>query len=165
VTTKMFDDITEASYARIFRYSLPGRDNRYIMLLMGNNQGTRRIYLSWSRDGRIWDSRRAPLIDPPPGTGRVDPDLPPAQCALPPRRPGVDLPGNDPMLFAASGAGCVSQTVPERPTPTGYRRPGSGSRSSAGPLVRLPASPGGRGFSPSLVRAVGLADLSFPAWV
>lgn len=71
VTTKMFDAITEASYARIFRYPLPGRDNRYIMLLMGNNRGTRRIYLASSKDGRSWESQRAPLVDPPPGTNQI----------------------------------------------------------------------------------------------
>lgn len=71
VTTKMFDDINEASYARIFRHTIPGKDNRFIMLLMGNNKGTRRIYLAWSKDGRAWESRRTPLLDPPPGTGQV----------------------------------------------------------------------------------------------
>ncbi len=71
VTTKDFDAISEASYARVFRYTIPGKDNRYIMLLMGNNRGTRRIYLALSKDGRNWESRRTPLIDPPPGTGQV----------------------------------------------------------------------------------------------
>ncbi len=71
VTTKMFDGVTEASYARVFRYTLPGKDNRYIMLLMGNNRGTRRIYLGWSKDDRTWESRRTPLVDPPPGTGQI----------------------------------------------------------------------------------------------
>jgi hypothetical protein len=71
VTTKMFDAISEASYARVFRYTLPGKDSRYILLLMGNNQGTRRIYLAWSKDGRTWETRRTPLIDPPPGTGQI----------------------------------------------------------------------------------------------
>jgi hypothetical protein len=71
VTTKMFDDISEASYARVFRYVLPGRDNRYVMLLMGNNRGTRRIYLAWSQDGRSWESRRTPLLDPPVGTNQI----------------------------------------------------------------------------------------------
>ena len=71
VTTKMFDAISEASYARVFRYTLPGKDNRYIMLLMGNNGGTRRIYLAWSKDGRTWETRRSPLVDPPPGTGQI----------------------------------------------------------------------------------------------
>jgi len=71
VTTKIFDAISEASYARVFRYTLPGKDNRYIMLLMGNNRGTRRVYLAWSQDGRTWESRRTPLVDPPPGTGQI----------------------------------------------------------------------------------------------
>ena len=61
VTTKDFDAISEASYARIFRYPIPGKDNRYIMLVMGNNRGTRRIYLAWSKDGRSWETRRTPL--------------------------------------------------------------------------------------------------------
>jgi hypothetical protein len=71
VTTDMFDRISEASYARVFRYSLPGRDNRYLMLVMGNCQGTRNIYLAWSNDGRKWEPRRTPLLTPPPGTSQV----------------------------------------------------------------------------------------------
>lgn len=71
VTTKMFDAISEASYARVFRYTLPRKDNHYVMLLMGNNQGTRRIYLAWSKDGRVWETRRTPLVDPPPGTNQI----------------------------------------------------------------------------------------------
>jgi hypothetical protein len=70
-TTKLFHDVSEASYARMFRYTIPGKDNRYIALLMGNNQGTRRIYLAWSKDGRRWEPRQTPLVDPPPGTGQV----------------------------------------------------------------------------------------------
>jgi len=70
-TTKMFPDVSEASYARMFRYTLPGKDNRYIALLMGNNRGTRRIYLAWSKDGRRWEPRQTPLVDPPPGTAQV----------------------------------------------------------------------------------------------
>lgn len=71
VTAAMFDRSTEASYARVFRYTLPGRDNRWIMLLMGNCQGTRNIYLAWSKDGRTWEPRREPLLTPPPGTSQV----------------------------------------------------------------------------------------------
>jgi hypothetical protein len=71
VTTNMFDQITEASYARVFRYTIPGRDNRYIMLLMGNHKDTRNIYLAWSKDGRTWEPRRTPLVTPPPGTSQV----------------------------------------------------------------------------------------------
>jgi hypothetical protein len=70
-TTKMFPDVSEASYARMFRYTIPGKDNRFIALLMGNNRGTRRIYLAWSKDGRRWEPRPTPLVDPPPGTAQV----------------------------------------------------------------------------------------------
>lgn len=71
VTTKMFPGITEASYGRVFRHALPGKDNQYVMLLMGNDRGTRRIYLAWSKDGRKWETRPKPLMDPPPGTDQV----------------------------------------------------------------------------------------------
>jgi len=71
VTAAMFDRNNEASYARVFRYALPGRDNRWIMLLMGNCQGTRNIYIASSKDGRTWEPRREPLLTPPPGTSQV----------------------------------------------------------------------------------------------
>jgi hypothetical protein len=71
VTTRMFPNISEASYGRVFRHSLPGKDNRFVMLLMGNDRGTRRIYLAWSQDGRKWDTRPTPLMNPPPGTDQV----------------------------------------------------------------------------------------------
>lgn len=71
VTAAMFDRINEASYARVFRYTLAGRDNRWIMLFMGNCQGTRNIYLASSKDGRTWEPRRTPLVTPPPGTSQV----------------------------------------------------------------------------------------------
>lgn len=58
-------------YARVFRYTIPGKDNRYIMLLMGNNRGTRRIYLAWSKDGRSWEPRRTSFIDPQAPTGQL----------------------------------------------------------------------------------------------
>ncbi|MCX7047726.1 MAG: hypothetical protein NTX50_19850 [Candidatus Sumerlaeota bacterium] len=71
ITTKAFPAVSEASYARVFRYTLPGKDNRYIMLLMGNNKNTRRIYMATSKDGRKWEPRQEPLISPPPGCGQV----------------------------------------------------------------------------------------------
>jgi hypothetical protein len=71
VTTRMFPNISEASYGRVFQHRLPGKDNRYIMLLMGNDRGMRRIYLAWSKDGRKWESRPAPLMNPPPSTDQV----------------------------------------------------------------------------------------------
>lgn len=71
ITTGMFPNVSEASYGRVFEHRLPGEGNRYIMLLMGNNQGTRRIYLASSEDGRKWKPRSAPLINPPPGTDQI----------------------------------------------------------------------------------------------
>ncbi len=71
ITAKMFNQVSEASYGRVFRYTLPGKDNRYVMLLMGNNRETRRIYLAWSRDGRRWETRGTAVMDPPPGTDQV----------------------------------------------------------------------------------------------
>ncbi len=71
VTTRMFTNLSEASYGRVFRHPLPGKDNRYVMLLMGNDRGTRRIYLAWSKDGRKWFARPTPVMDPPPGTDQV----------------------------------------------------------------------------------------------
>lgn len=69
VNTKMFNNINEASYARIFRHTIPSRQNRYILMFMGNNRGTRRIYIAFSRDGRTWEAKPDPFINPPPGTG------------------------------------------------------------------------------------------------
>lgn len=71
VSTRMFPGLSEASYGRVFRHRLPDNDNRYIMLLMGNDHDTRRIYLAWSKDGRKWETRPQPLMNPPPGTDQV----------------------------------------------------------------------------------------------
>jgi len=71
VHTGMFQNVSEASYGRVFRRELPGHAGEYVMLLMGNNQGIRRIYLATSKSGREWEPRRAPLLDPPPGTDQV----------------------------------------------------------------------------------------------
>jgi len=71
VDTNLFPNISEASYGRVFEHQLPHADNRYVMLLMGNNQGTRRIYLAWSKDGRTWAARPQPVFNPPPGTDQT----------------------------------------------------------------------------------------------
>jgi hypothetical protein len=68
VTTAMYDRISEASYARVFPCNLASREENYVLLFMGNNEGTRRIYAAWSRDGRTFEAQRTPLISPPPGT-------------------------------------------------------------------------------------------------
>lgn len=69
MTASRFNSIaTEASYARIFRYTIPGYNNTYIMLLMVNHgsgsTGTRKLHLAWSDDGKAWTVRQAPLISP-----------------------------------------------------------------------------------------------------
>ncbi|TSB47463.1 hypothetical protein [Alkalicoccobacillus porphyridii] len=69
VDTSDFSDISEASYARVFEYELSGKNNQYIMMLMGNNQETRKIYLAWSDDGRNWETQQEPLISPITGQG------------------------------------------------------------------------------------------------
>lgn len=71
ITTNSFPGLSEASYGRVFRHRLPGQDNRYVMLLMGNDHGTRRIYLAWSRDGRRWETRPQAVLNPPSGTDQV----------------------------------------------------------------------------------------------
>lgn len=69
ISTSDFTGINEASYARVFEHELEGKDNRYVMTLMGNNNGTRKIYLAWSKDGREWETQQEPLISPQPGQG------------------------------------------------------------------------------------------------
>ncbi|MBN2217527.1 MAG: hypothetical protein JW719_09130 [Pirellulales bacterium] len=66
VSKKDFNDISECSYARVFKHEMPHRDARYVILLMGNNRGHRRIYLGWSKDARHWTTRRDPFISAPP---------------------------------------------------------------------------------------------------
>ena len=57
------------SYARVFPRATPRQgEPAIVMLFMGNNEGTRRIYSAWSRDGITFEARRKPLISPPPGT-------------------------------------------------------------------------------------------------
>jgi hypothetical protein len=64
VTTADFDAVSETSYARVFKYTIPEKGNKYIMLLMGNNKENRRIYLAWSNNGKEWETQRTPIISP-----------------------------------------------------------------------------------------------------
>lgn len=68
VSTGMYEGIREASYARVFRCEHGPRQGEWVMLFMGNNQETRRIYAAWSKDGRSFAAQPRPLINPPPGT-------------------------------------------------------------------------------------------------
>ena len=72
IDTKMIEPgVTEASYGRVSRDQLPGKNNRYVMLVMGNHKNTRNIYLAWSKDGRHWQAQPDPIIRPPAGTDQV----------------------------------------------------------------------------------------------
>lgn len=65
-TDDLPSNVSETSYARVFRHTIPGRGNTYIMMFMGNQSGTRRIWLAWSSDLRNWTVRQTPLINPEP---------------------------------------------------------------------------------------------------
>jgi hypothetical protein len=74
VDTTMFEPgLTEASYARVFRHQTPHGKGPYVMLLMGNHQGTRNIYIAWSKNGRRWEANPQPFIRPPAGTSQMGP--------------------------------------------------------------------------------------------
>lgn len=51
-----------ASYARVFKYSIPGSNNRYIMTFMGELNGKLRIFLATSLDAEIWEVRDEPIV-------------------------------------------------------------------------------------------------------
>jgi len=68
VSTKNYSNISECSYARVFRHPIHGKDCNYVLMFMGNNKGTRRIYLAWSKDARTWETKKSPFISPPPGS-------------------------------------------------------------------------------------------------
>ncbi|UUV31981.1 hypothetical protein NQK81_00610 [Amycolatopsis roodepoortensis] len=56
---------TEASYARVFRHSLPSRGAKYVMVFMINDRSNHRsIGWGWSADGRNWTFSQTPLIRP-----------------------------------------------------------------------------------------------------
>lgn len=71
LTTAMFPGLSEASYARVFEHRIAGADTRFVMLFMGNDKGTRRIYQARSADGRKWHPVDGVFMDPPPGTDQV----------------------------------------------------------------------------------------------
>jgi hypothetical protein len=55
---------SETSYARVFEHQIPGLGNKYVILFMGNQGGTRRIFWGWSSDGKSWSYDPTPLIWP-----------------------------------------------------------------------------------------------------
>lgn len=72
-TDKVFNgEVGQASYARVYRYTIPGKDNRYIVIFMGDHHGkARKVFFGTSKDGRTWDIRKEPLVAPPQDTCQI----------------------------------------------------------------------------------------------
>ncbi|KKL86368.1 hypothetical protein LCGC14_1945430 [marine sediment metagenome] len=60
--------VFNASYSRVFEHNIPGKDNRYIMLVSGCSKKGMSIYLAWSRDARTWTTQKKPIIVPQEGS-------------------------------------------------------------------------------------------------
>lgn len=76
-TANQFSPIgAEASYAKAFEHEIPGLGNKYVMLLMNQENQIRRIYWAHSKDGINWTPVPKPLVSPDldykkvPGTDR-----------------------------------------------------------------------------------------------
>ncbi|WP_340699090.1 hypothetical protein [Cellulosimicrobium funkei] len=68
VGTYMLPGVSETSYARVFPH--PTQSGVYVMLLMGNHGGTRKIYVGWSQSLTSgWQVKPEPLITPAAGEG------------------------------------------------------------------------------------------------
>lgn len=65
-TAQLPAGVTETSYARAFRHTIPARGNIYVLLFMGNQSGTRKVFLAWSDDQRNWTVQQRPLVSPAP---------------------------------------------------------------------------------------------------
>ncbi|MBO0609108.1 hypothetical protein [Myceligenerans salitolerans] len=67
-TAMMPSNVTETSYARVFPH--PTQSGVYIMLFMGNQAGTRKIFIGWSHSlASGWRFKPEPLISPAAGEG------------------------------------------------------------------------------------------------
>lgn len=62
--TGVIPGASETSYARVFEHQVPGLGNKYVMLFMGNQNGTRRIFWGWSSTGKNFQFDPTPLIWP-----------------------------------------------------------------------------------------------------
>ncbi|HEY0947202.1 MAG TPA: hypothetical protein VGD81_18105 [Opitutaceae bacterium] len=72
LTRADFDNVSEISYARVFEYTIPSKNNKYSMLVMcnyGSNPGRRGIYLAWSDDCLHWTTQRTAVITPTAAEG------------------------------------------------------------------------------------------------
>jgi len=67
-TSMLPSNVTEASYARVFPHPVQSGVN--IMLFMGNQAGTRKIFIGWSNElASGWQFKQQPLISPAAGEG------------------------------------------------------------------------------------------------
>lgn len=55
---------SEASYAKVFEYAIPGIGNKYILMLMIAEGNMRKIYWAHSKDGIDWICSKKPLVSP-----------------------------------------------------------------------------------------------------
>ncbi|MFC5146827.1 hypothetical protein [Streptomyces aureoversilis] len=66
LSTRLVPGTSETSYARVFEHTLPGRNNKYVMVFMGVRKG-RRIFYGWSPNGWDgWQFSSTPLVNPEP---------------------------------------------------------------------------------------------------
>ena len=66
LSTRLVPGTSETSYARVFEHTLPGRNNKYVMVFMGVKSG-RRIFYGWSPNGwDQWQFSPTPLVNPEP---------------------------------------------------------------------------------------------------
>jgi len=67
-TAQLPGNVSETSYARVFDH--PTKPGMYIMLLMGNQAGSRKIFIGWSHSLTSgWKVKPQPLISPRAGEG------------------------------------------------------------------------------------------------
>lgn len=64
VDTSMYTGSSETSYARVYDYAIPNRNNRYTMFFMDNQSGTRHIRLATSNDAKNWTVDPDEVITP-----------------------------------------------------------------------------------------------------
>lgn len=62
--TGVIPGASETSYARVFEHQVPGLGNRFVMLFMANQNGTRRIFWGWSSTGKNFQFSTRPLLWP-----------------------------------------------------------------------------------------------------
>jgi len=60
---------TEAYQQSVYEYTIPGKDNKYLMLYTGNGYTAeggngKQLFYAWSSDGETWETAQQPLLSP-----------------------------------------------------------------------------------------------------